>query len=83
MGRGRLRTMGVREVCESEIVFQRQICKPLEQLVSSFHSDETIPTAAYVCLLSRQVLSMDECVSLTTNILCYLAFSLMEAKHPC
>lgn len=48
MGDRRLRTMGVREVCESEIVFQRQICKPLEQLVSSFHSDETIPTAEYV-----------------------------------
>lgn len=34
----------MREVSESEIVFQRQICKPLVQLVSGFHSEETIPT---------------------------------------
>lgn len=53
--------MGVREVCGSEIVFQRQICKPLEQLVSSFHSDET--TAAYVRLLFQ-----DQC-SLRMNML--------------
>lgn len=59
---------------ESEIVFQRQICKPLEQLVSSFHSDETIPTAAYICLLSRRVLSTDERFSVTANIFYYLAF---------
>lgn len=56
LGNRRLRTMDVREreVCESEIVFQRQICKPLEQLVSSFHSDETIPTESYICRLSTQ-----------------------------
>lgn len=67
-----------REVCESEIVFQRQICKPLEQLVSSFHSDETIPTESYICRLSTHVLSEDVCVSLMANIWC---FFLMEAKH--
>lgn len=72
--------MGVREreVCESEIVFQRQICKTLEQLVSSFHSDETIPTESYICWLSLHVLSADVCVSLMANIWC---FFLMEAKH--
>lgn len=32
--------MGIREVCGREIVFERQICKPPEQLVSSFHSDK-------------------------------------------
>lgn len=74
--------MREREVCESEIVFQRQICKPLEQLVSSFHSDETIPTESYICRLSTHVLSEDVCVSLMANIWCFFFFfSLMEAKH--
>lgn len=63
--------MREREVCESEIVFQRQICKPLEQLVSSFHSDETIPTESYICRLSTHVLSEDVCVSLMANIWCF------------
>lgn len=32
--------MGMSEVCGREIVSERQICKPPEQLVSSFHSDK-------------------------------------------
>lgn len=66
MGYRKLRTMGVREVCGREIVFKRQICKPPEQLVSSFHSDKggkknTVPKVAYVCLLLRRVRSTNGC----------------------
>lgn len=67
--------MGVREICEREIVFQRQICKPPQQLVSSFHSDETKPTRPTESCICRLASALAvEFVEFTTNSLHYLAF---------
>lgn len=60
--------MGVREVCGREIVFERQICKPLEQLVSSFHSEKKNTTISSVRLPASETCAFYKWLCFTTDV---------------
>lgn len=73
MGYRKLRTMGVREVCGRDIVFERQICKPLEQLVSSFHWEKKQNNKQHTSACFQDVCFLQMAVS-PLMFLCYIGF---------
>lgn len=68
--------MGVSEVCEREIVSERQICKPPEQLVSSFHSDKKTTTTKQIPLPASETCVFYQWLCFTTNAWCRIGFFL-------